>query len=496
MTDDLVDHDAVALGELVRRREVTPTELLDLTIRRIERLNGTLNAIVERLYDHARQTAGHWDAVAGTSRAVFCGVPFLLKDLIAECEGTPLSEGSRAVKGYRSRLDSELVRRQKASGLVIVGKTNTPEFGALPTTEPMLYGPTVNPWNPDLTPGGSSGGSAAAVAAGIVPMAHANDGGGSIRVPASCCGLFGLKPTRGRNPLGPLFGDIASGVAQEHAVTRTVLDSAALLDATAGADAGDPYGPPPGGPYLAEVGRPVGCLRIGMLTRLPEGWGDGLELHADCIDAVNDAGRLCLDLGHVVEEIAPDALGNAAIVSAFGTIFSSFIAYAVAYWERELGKKITESDLEPITWAQYQAASRRTPAAYLLAVEQMQRFARQVARWHQVGGYDLLLTPTMTAPPAKLGEFRWTPDAPARWLQPTLASVAFTRVQNMTGQPAMSVPLFWNTAGVPIGVQLAARFGDEATLFRLAAQLEEARPWAHRRPAIHCASVAPGRASR
>jgi amidase len=484
--DRLLGYDAVGLGELVRGRQISSIELLESTVERIERLDPRLNAVIERLYDGARQAAVRWDAAAGTTRAIFCGVPFLLKDLIAECEGTPFSEGSRAVKGYRSRLDSELVRRQKASGLIIVGKTNTPEFGALPTTEPALYGATVNPWNPLLTPGGSSGGSAAAVAAGIVPMAHANDGGGSIRVPASCCGVFGLKPTRGRNPLGPLFGDLAGGIIQEHAVTRTVRDSAALLDATAGSDASDPYVAPPAGPFFDEVGRPPGRLRIGMLDGLPEGWADGVDLHPDCIDAVQDAGRLCSSLGHVVEEIAPAPLGNAAIARAFGTVFSCFIGYAVAYWERELGKKIVESDLEPITWSRYQAALRRTPAEYLVAIEQIQRFARQIARWRRDRGYDLLLTPTMAVPPMRLGQFRWTPEEPTRWIQPTLAALGFTRIQNMTGQPAMSVPLYWNRAGVPIGVQFAGRLGDEATLFRLAAQLEEVRPWAHRWPAIHC----------
>jgi amidase len=222
--------------------------------------------------------------------ARFSGVPFLLKDLVAEFKGAPFHEGSRAVKGYVSKIDSELVRRQKAGGLIIVGKTNTPEFGALPTTEPILYGPTHNPWDPSLTPGGSSGGSAAAVAAGIVPMAHGNDGGGSIRIPASCCGLFGLKPTRGRNPLGPLFGDIGSGIVHEHAVTRTVRDSAALLDVTSGPDLGDPYyAPPKERPFLEEVGRNPGRLKIGFLTRIPDGWSDRTQLHPDCESAVKDA---------------------------------------------------------------------------------------------------------------------------------------------------------------------------------------------------------------
>lgn len=248
MTNELISYDAIALGELIRNGEVNPKELLETTMQRIEKLNPQLNAVIHKMYDQARDTAEDWSSAIKAGRAagvVFCGVPFLLKDLIVEYNGVPFHEGSLAVKGYVSKLDSELVKRQKAGGLIIIGKTNTPEFGCLPTTEPALYGPTVNPWNPSLTPGGSSGGSAAAVAAGIVPMAHGNDGGGSIRIPASCCGLFGLKPTRGRNPLGPLFGDWGSGIIHEHGVTRTVRDSAALLDVTSGPDVGDPYYAPP-----------------------------------------------------------------------------------------------------------------------------------------------------------------------------------------------------------------------------------------------------------
>jgi amidase len=244
MNDDLIGYDAMELAKLIRGGELKATELLEITIQRIERLNPKLNAVIHKMYDQARGIAKDCDSRShGTASpgAVFYGVPFLLKDFLAEYKGAPLHEGSRAVEGYVSKLDTELVKRQKAAGLITVAKTNAPEFGLLPTTEPALYGPTLNPWNPALTPGGSSGGSAAAVAAGIVPMAHGNDGGGSIRIPASCCGIFGLKPTRGRNPLGPLFGDIGAGIICEHAVTRTVRDSAALLDATSGPDTGDPY---------------------------------------------------------------------------------------------------------------------------------------------------------------------------------------------------------------------------------------------------------------
>jgi amidase len=482
MNDELVGYDALALGELIRKGDVTPLELLEVTIRRIERVNPRLNAVIHTIYDQARTLAAKQPL-----GSPFRGVPFLLKDLVAECQGTAFHEGSRAVKGYVSKLDSELVARQKAAGLLIIGKTNTPEFGSLPTTEPVLYGATVNPWDPTLTPGGSSGGSAAAVAAGIVPMAHANDGGGSIRMPASCCGLFGLKPTRGRNPLGPLFGDLFGGLVCEHAVTRTVRDSAALLDATSGPALGDPYGAPPKErPFLEEVGRDVGRLKIGLLADVPEGWGEGIDVHSDCIDAVQDAARLCENLGHVVEEIDPAALGYAGLSRSFGLIWTCAVGHMVAYWERELGKILAEGQLEPGTWMAYQAGLKRTGRDYLVAIEHVQRFARHMACWQHEGGYDVLLSPTVSIPPPRLGSFALTADDPQGWAKLTRACVAFTFAYNVTGQPAMSVPLFWNAQNIPIGVQFAGRFGDEATLFRLAAQLEQARPWSERTPLIHC----------
>jgi len=481
MTDDLLGYDALALGELIRRCELTPSALLEGTIQRIQRVNPALNAVIHTLYEQAREIASR-----APLRGPFGGVPFLLKDLVAEYQGAPLHEGSRALKGYVSKLDTELVRRQKAAGLLIIGKTNTPEFGAVPTTEPLLTGATANPWDPRLTPGGSSGGSAAAVAAGIVPMAHANDVGGSIRIPASCCGVFGLKPTRGRTPLGPLFGDLWSGLFCEHAVTRTVRDSAALLDATAGPDVGDPYpAPPPARPFLEEVGREVGRLKIGLLTSIPEGWADGVQVHPECVEAVQDAAQLCEGLGHFVEEVPSATLGYPGLSRSFGLLWSCGIGHIVGYWERELGKPLTEDQLEPSTWIAYQAGLKRTGGNYLAALEHIQRFARQLARWYHAGAYDVVLSPTLSLPPTPLGAFSPVADDPRRWAALSRAFVAFTFVANVTGQPAMSVPLYWNAANIPIGVQFMARFGDEATLFRLAAQLEQARPWSARRPPVH-----------
>jgi len=492
--DDLTEYDATGLAELIRARKLSPVELLEATIQRIEKTNPRLNTVICRLYDRAREEARRFGANTASSTGAplprFQGVPFLLKDLVPDMEGAPFSEGSRFVHGHVSPLDCELVRRLKASGLIIVGKTNTPEFGVLTTTEPVLHGPTHNPWDPSLTPGGSSGGSAAAVSAGIVPMAHGNDGGGSIRIPASCCGVFGLKPTRARNTLAPLFGDLAGGIIHEHALTRTVRDSAALLDATAGPAPGDPYhAPRTERPFFEEVRRSPGKLKIGFLARVPPGWNEQTDLHPDCADAVRDAARLCEDLGHVVEEVPTASLAWPDLPKVFMVIFASFVGHVVAYWERTLGKTVVQEQLEPVTWDLYEASRKITAPAYLVAKEELQRFARKVAGWYDEGSFDVLLSPTMQVPPTRLGAFDPSPEDPGKSIRIALSFVAFTRTQNITGEPAMSVPLLWNRDRVPIGVQFAGRFGDEATLFRLAAQLEEARPWAGRRPPLHCSMM-------
>lgn len=482
MKDEWLGYDAVALGEFVRQGEIKPIELVEVAIERIEQVNPRLNSVIHKMYDQARESAE-----ASPVDGPFAGVPFLLKDLMAEFKGAPFEEGSRSVQGYVSKLDSELVLRLKASGLIVVGKTNTPEFGLLPTTEPKFRGPTHNPWNPELTPGGSSGGAGAAVAARIMPMAHGNDGGGSIRCPASCCGVFGLKPTRGRNPMGPLFGDMGGGLVHEHALTLTVRDSAALLDATSGPDIGAPYyAPPKKRSFLEETTLDPGALKIGFLTSIPEGWSLGNRIHQDCQNAVEDVAELCESLGHQVVEINPAALGHPKLNQAFGLVFTCLTGHFFTYWENELGKKITEDMVEPMTWSSYQAGLKRTGADYLSRVEELQRFSRKIGKWYHQGGYDLLLTPTLSITPTPLGSFDPVPDDPMSGFKTTSAFVAFTFIQNITGQPAMSVPLYWNRDNVPIGVQFAGRYGDESTLFRLAAQLEKARPWADRKPPIHC----------
>jgi amidase len=471
--DEFAFLDATAQAEMVRQKQVKPIELVEAAINRIERVNPAINAVVTLMFEEARRAAE-----APPSGGPFAGVPFLLKDLVAAFSGVPLSGGSTFVKDYVPERDSELVARHKRAGLIIVGKTNTPEYGILPTTEPKLFGPARNPWDTTRTPGGSSGGSAAAVAAGLVPMAHANDGGGSIRIPASCCGLFGLKPTRARNPLGPDVGDMFSGLVAEHAVTRSVRDSAALLDATSGPDLGDPYwAPPPARPFLQEVGAHPGRLKIALTMRALT----GAEVHADCVKAASDTAALCAELGHEVVEAAPD-VDAGMMVKCFMAIWSAGCAWTVNRAAHVTGREPEPDQFEPLTWALYQMGLQEKAADYLMSVEWLQRLSRDIARF--MLDYDVWLTPTLGEPPVELGSFESTPEHPLAGMARATTFVPFTPICNVTGQPAMSVPLHWNDEGLPIGSHFIGRFGDEATLFRLAAQLEQARPWAHRRPAV------------
>ncbi len=473
--DDLGWMDASAQAELVRRGDVTPTELVDAAIARIETTNGELNAVITPVFDQAREAA------AQLSRdAPFAGVPYLLKDLAVECAGVRFTEGSRFLRDNVSNHDQELVVRLRRAGLVIVGKTNTCEFGLQPTCEPARFGPTRNPWDPSRTPSGSSGGSAAAVAAGMVSMAHANDLGGSIRFPASACGLFGLKPTRARNPLGPEYGDVVSGMAVEHAVTRSVRDSAALLDATSGPDLGDPYpAPPEHRPFLDEVRTDPGALRIAF-TRTPAG---GLPAHRDCLRAIDDAMHLCESLGHHVAEADLVALDE-RVGAAIGTMFSGAAGWILAYWIRKLGREPEPGELEPLTEAFWDHARILSAGDYLLAMDDLRAFSRAVARF--LLDYDVWAMPTLSEPPVPIGEMVSTPEDPWRSLNRSRYFVAFPAVvANVTGNPAMSVPLHWNAEGLPIGVHFLGRFGDEATLLRLASQLEQARPWSERHPPVN-----------
>ncbi len=466
--------DATEQAELVRQKKVKPVELVDSAIERIERLNPKVNAVITPTYEQAREAAQ-----GALPEGPFRGVPFLLKDLGASYAGTRMAWGSAFMRNFVPDHDSELVRRLKRAGFVFLGKTNTPELGIVPTTEPTLFGATRNPWDLARSPGGSSGGSAAAVAAGIVPIAHANDGGGSIRIPASCCGIFGVKPTRARNSLGPDLGDIMGGLVVEHAVTRSVRDSAALLDATAGPEVGDPYwAPPPVRPYAQEVGIDPGRLRIAFSITAPT----GTKVHADCVEAVHDTARLCADLGHEVIEARPEINGQ-LLVQAFTTVWASGCASAIDGFAFLTGRRPSHELFEPLTWSLYEMGQRITSSAYLLAQIALQRISRQAsAFWEE---YDIWLTPTLAEPPVPLGTFDAAPDNPMQGFYRAVDYVPFTPIANATGQPAMSVPLYWNKEGLPVGTHFVARFGDEGMLFRLAAQLEAARPWADRRPLVH-----------
>ncbi len=470
-TSDFTFLDATAQAELVRRKEVRFVELVEAAIKRIERLNPTLNAVVTPMYDQALAAA-----TGKLPDGPFAGVPFLLKDLLALYKGVRFTAGSALLRDFVPDHDSELVVRLKRSGLIILGKTNLPEFGLQPTTESHFLGPCHNPWDTERTPGGSSGGSAVAVATGMVPMAHGNDGGGSIRIPASCCGLFGLKPTRGRNPLGPDFGDIMNGLVAEHAITRSVRDSAALLDATSGPDVGDPYwAPPPLRPFAKEVGLDPGRLRIAFTTAALR----HVSIHPDCILAVRDAAKLCADLGHEVVEAAP-AVDGERIARGLDTLFSADCAATLSRIARRGGKTPQPDQVEPLTWRLYERGLKFTAADYILSVQALQETARLVASFFV--DYDAWLTPTLGQPPVPLGHFDSQPGDPLAGYRRAGEFMPFTSICNVTGQPAMSVPLFWNSDDLPIGVQFIGRFGNEATLFRLAAQLEAARPWNARRP--------------
>jgi Asp-tRNA(Asn)/Glu-tRNA(Gln) amidotransferase A subunit family amidase len=469
--DEFIRYDGLGLAELVRRREVTALEVLEAAMAAVEARNHEINAVVCRLYDQARAAVA-----AGLPAGPLTGVPYLLKDLGAHYRGAVTSFGGVLFKDFVVDHDSEITVRLKRAGLVIFGKTNTPELGLASSTEPRLFGPTRNPWNPAHSAGGSSGGSAAAVAAGMVPMAHAPDGGGSIRIPASACGLFGLKPTRARNPMGPDAGEGWGGASVGHAVTRSVRDSAALLDATSGPDLGDPYwAPPPARPFLEEVGREPGRLRI-AITTTP--W-NGQPVDPECAEAARAAGRLCERLGHSVEEARPDvdaaALGAATLVVIGGNLRAAIEARAAA-----LGRELQPADVERITWIRALDGHKARAADYARAIGVMHRTGRMVAPFFQ--RFDVLLTPTMCRPPHPLGVIDMMTDDPEAYGRAVLGTIAFTSLFNSCGTPAMSVPLDWSRAGLPLGVQFAAGFGDEATLFRLAAQLESAHPWAERRP--------------
>jgi len=484
-------YDGVGLAELVRRGDVKPAELVEEAIARVEASQPRLNAVVWKFYDEARRAA------AGPLSGPFAGVPFFIKDLGAPVAGAPMSQGNRRLAKVTRDTDAEIVKRFRRAGLVFVGKTNVPEFGLAPVTESEALGPCRNPWDLARTPGGSSGGSAAAVAAGLAPMAHATDGGGSIRIPASCCGLVGLKPTRGRTPQGPVVGEIWRGFSTGHALTRSVRDCAALLDATQGGDVGAPYEIKlPERPYLDEVGAAPGKLRVAYASApfLAD------KIHPDCVAGVEATVALLRELGHEVVEAAPP-IEREPWLLAFMKIICGETRADVEASGRIVGRRLGFADFEAATYVAGVLGKSWSAGDYASATRHLQAWARRVGAFFL--DYDVLLTPTLAAPPALIGALKPTGvqaailDVVGRleagWFlrltgmarllsEKSLAFMPFTPLFNVTGQPAMSLPLHWSEAGLPIGMQFVGRWGDEATLFRLAAQLEKAKPWFERTP--------------
>ena len=475
IADDTRWLDATDQAALVASDQVSASELLEAAIERIEQLDPQLNAVIMRWFDEARATAAS-ELPCGPFR----GVPTLLKDLWAHYSGQTLTNGCQALKVAMpvSTQDTTLVARFRKAGFVIAGRTNSPEFGSLPTTEPTAWGPTRNPWNVAHSPGGSSGGAAAAVSSGMVPIAHASDGGGSIRIPASACGLVGLKPTQGRITLGPFRDESNLGV--ELCVSRSVRDTASLLDAVRGPGVGDTViAAAPTGPYIDELGSDPGRLRIGLLDHHPFGG----PVHDECALAVRNAATLLASLGHHVEPGFPEAMANPDFGRRFSALWSTNMGVGIKRISDQLGRELQLGDVELVNWAQAEYARSVNGVDYAIALATNVEFRRAVQQWWH-DGWDLLLTPTLGEPPVPLGTFANDPQAPMAPMMRAAQYVPFTPAFNASGQPAISLPLHWTPDGLPVGVQLVAAYGREDVLFRVAAQLETAQPWAHRRPPV------------
>lgn len=470
---DYRSHDALGLAGLVRERAVSPAELLEAAIAAAEAANPSINALSQKLYDYGRGSLKH-----ALPDGPFTGVPFLLKDVGAMLAGTITTQGSRFFADLRAESDTTLVERYKRAGLVIFGKTASPEMALAPSTEGSFCGATRNPWDLTRTAGGSSGGAAAAVAAGIVPAAHASDGGGSIRIPASCCGLFGLKPTRARTPSGPLAGEGWGGLSVNHVVSRSVRDSAAILDATHGYAPGDPYcAPVPARSFLSEVGAAPGRLRIAF-QRAPL---SGSAIDAECTRAARSAASLLESLGHVVEEAQPPGDWD-ELSLALWILIASNVSLSLKKRAEQLGRPVTEDDVDPITWNAVTFAASRDIEAYPDALASIHRQGRRMAVFHE--SYDVVMSPTLGQVPVPLGTLG-TDNADLEAYGRALAAfIPFTQLFNMTGQPSMSVPLHWTPQNLPVGIMFSARFGEEAVLLRLASQLEQAAPWFDRTPPL------------
>jgi amidase len=466
--------DATAQAELVRRGEVSPAELVDAAIARIEAVNPKLDAVIRTRFDQARQEAG-----GSLPDGPFRGVPTLFKDLGCVVEGEVTAFGLGPMREQPIPVTSYLAEAFRAAGFVALGRTNVPELGTTVTTEPKSFPPARNPWHLGHSTGGSSGGSAAAVASGMVPVAHANDGGGSIRIPASECGLVGLKPNRGRVSQGPLIGEAWAGGTIDGVVTRTVRDAASLLDVISARQPGEPYyAPPLPGPLAAEVGADPGRLRIGVVDRPV---GEQLLDDPQCRAAVAGAARLLESLGHHVLESAPAAMFEPEFIGQFNTIIAADVEATFGAFETLLGRPIGEDEIEPRNLAYRQSGRALSAVAYLSARGWIGMWTRRMAHWWT--DHDLLVTPTLGAPPPELGWF--TAQGPEAEGHRIAAFIPYTAQFNMTGQPAISLPLHWTPDGLPVGVQLVAAYGREDLLVQVASQLEQAAPWAGRIPPVH-----------
>lgn len=461
--------DATDLAKLVASREVAPGELLDIALSAVDHINPSINAIVNTFEARARSMIAK-----GLSDGPFCGVPFVLKDLLADVAGVPTTMGSKYCETHTPTEDSELTRRYDQAGLVIFAKSNTPEFGGSCTTEPRLHGATRNPWNLNLSAGGSSGGSGAAVAARLVPMAHGNDGGGSLRIPGSANGVFALKPTRGRNPTGPNFGEYWSGLVEEHALTRSVRDSAILLDATSGPDVGSPHRAPKNDrPFIDDV---LACdrrFRIGVSFDPPS----GVPVDKACRRAVEITAEILSSLGHQVDEVSP-IFDHERMGIALVTVIAVNYLVTVIDRERETGQPPSSEDLEQVIFHRLGIARKTSASDYALAVRDLHRSGRQFNKFFVER--DAHLTPTLAKPPQPLGTFNMNSENVDEYLGSLYGYIPFTAIYNATGNPACSVPVHWTEDGIPIGVQIGAGFGREDVLFQLAAQLEIAKPWSNR----------------
>ena len=463
-------YDAIGLADLIRTKKITALEALDEAIARTEKLNPKLNAVVFKAYDLAR------DAAKANPQGALGGVPMLLKDMRAHCKGMVTRSGSRFTPDTPSEFDSTLVTRYKEAGLVPFGKTNAPEFGLIPTTESKLWGPAHNPWKLGYTTGGSSGGSAAAVIAGIVPIAHATDGGGSIRIPASCCGLVGLKVSRGRITQGPDAADSLSGLSVDNLVSRTVRDTAAVLDLTSAPDYGDPYfALQPNESYLEGIKQKPKRLKIAIALTAP----DGPPFDAQIIAAMKNTAKLLEGLGHIVEEAMPE-FDFMMTKLAFMTLWGTNGAYAIETLMRLTGKTPSLDNLEGLTFALYERGKSITGMQHIWALQTLHRAARAAAQFHET--YDVWLTPTLAQLPFAHGSIDRDETNVERAFIPIMNHVPFTSLQNATGQPAINLPLHMSEEGLPIGLQFVGRSGDEMTLLKLAAEIEEAAPWIDRRP--------------